>query len=343
MNRRIAAWILGGGLVGLIGVALWSGLDALPGIDAASDAQTVGRGWSELSAGRDPSSGIRPPRGAAVSERPASLAGTEPDGALVVDSEGRFRPTADAIDLFDYFLSAQGEESDARLRERIVLEIRARLAGPAAADAEALLEIYLMYRERAAELVSSRLRGEGLERRLQLIRELRREIFGSEVAAALFGEQETQWFEDLERQRILADDRLDPDERARRLAALDADRSPVLQATRDAARSHRQLRQDEDVLRSEGARDAEIEQLREARFGAEATGRLRALDAERERWRSRVAVYQVELEALSEEADPETYASQIRELKAKHFQGSELLRIRALEESNTLATAHMNP
>jgi lipase chaperone LimK len=58
----------------------------------------------------EPDSASRETAAAPPAPRPESLAGTEPDGALVVDAAGVFVATPDAIDFFDYYLSAFGEE-----------------------------------------------------------------------------------------------------------------------------------------------------------------------------------------------------------------------------------------
>lgn len=270
-----------------------------------------------------------PPRG--LPPLPASLAGTEVDGALVVDAQGRFVPTPDAIDLFDYYLAAQGEEPAATIRARIVAAIRARLQGDAARAAERLLDDYLAYRVRASELLTGPLVGEDLARRLQYIRELRRELFGAGVARALFAEEEARWFSDLERRRLLVDPDLAPDERAQRLAALDAELPEELAASRRQARSHRQLREDEQRLREEGAGPAQIARLREERFGAGAARRLAGLDAQRARWQARVDAYRTERDALLTDALPEDRDALLEALRARHFEAGEQVRIRALD------------
>src|SRR5512144_31870 len=74
--------------------------------------------------------------------RPRSLRGTRVDGGLAVDADGRFLPTRDARRLFDYFLTATGEATDAEVRTRIEREIARRLPPDAAREAGRLLERY---------------------------------------------------------------------------------------------------------------------------------------------------------------------------------------------------------
>ena len=322
MKRGAVGLLVGIGV--LAGLLLWP-REPVPTPEARPPAAT-----------RSPDSGessrVDPPLVSDANARPPSLAGTREDGALVIDSDGQFVATPDAIDLFDYYLSAVGEEPDERLEARIRAAIRARLDGAAARDAEALLDEYLDYRVRAAELISGPLVGEDLDRRLQYIRELRREVFGEEVAAALFGEEEARWFVDLERRRIGTDPELTPEERDRRLAALDADASDARRERVEVVQAHSVLRRDERELREAGAHPAEIAAMREDRFGPEAAARLEALDASRADWQRRVDAYRAERDHLLADAAPEERASLIDEVRARHFDGTELLRIRAADE-----------
>lgn len=328
------AWL---GLAATAGVAValvarWGGDHAPPPARVAAPGAAVPQA-RHASAARD----AEPPRGLAPS-LPRSLAGTEPDGALVVDAQGRFVPGPDAIDLFDYYLSAQGEESLAQIRERVRAAIRERLSGEAADAAEALLDAYLSYREEAGDLFAGDVRSIPLERRIQRIRELRRRFFGVELARELFGAEEERWLHELERQRVALDPDLGPDERARRLAGLDQELPAEERATRDAALAALRLRRDEARLAAEGAGPEAIQALRTERFGAEAAARLAALDAEREAWKSRVERYRAERDAALAQAAPEERGAILAELRARHFSSGERVRIEALDRIESGAT-----
>ena len=266
---------------------------------------------------------------------PPSLVGTEVDGALVVDADGRFVPTPDAIDLFDYYLSAHGEEPAAATEARIRAAIAARLDGAAARDATRLLEQYLDYRREAAALVAGPAIGEDLERRIQFLRELRREIFGESIATALFADEEARWFADLERRRILTDESLPAEEVARALAAVDAGEAPGRVAERERTRAHVALRNEEATLRSEGAMPEEIQRLRETRFGPEAANRLAALDERRGEWDRRLLAYRTELGERVANAPTQDHAAIRDALRATHFpDAAERRRIAALDQAS---------
>jgi lipase chaperone LimK len=313
-------------------------LGGLAGLWPESTSPGVSAGAPPPSPDRDPSPATDVPRvdllAPRLPPRPSSLAGTQEDGALVVSADGRFVPTADAIDLFDYYLSASGEEPEERIRQRILAAIDARLEGQAAESARRLFDDYLVYRARVAELLGGSLPGEDLERRLQYLRELRRDVFGAETARALFGEQEAQWFADLERQRVLQDPAFaseEAPERERRLAELDAELPPRVREARERARAASLLRDEEARLRESGAGDAEIARLREERFGSEAAARLAALDEARADWLLRLGAYRAERDRVRAESAPEERDALVDELRARHFEGAELERVRALE------------
>lgn len=330
MSRRASrffAWL------GAATAAIALGLGAL--VFVRSEAPGP-RSSADASRGLDPDAAERvspPSASGALPPRPASLRGTAVPGGFVVDEQGHLRTTPDILDLFEYFFSATGEEPDEQIRRRIEAEIHARLSPPARAEALALLDAYLRYREQARELFEADGADLPLEIRFQRIRELRRAAFGAGAAEILFGEEEDRIRIELERRRVATDPALSPEERASRLEALDAKLSAEVVEARAAARAALDLRRDEARLRAEGAGEAEIQALRERRFGPEASARLAALDRERAAWQSRVADWQ-DLRRRLERAfadDPAALADALESARAERFSEAESIRLRALE------------
>ncbi|MDJ0786448.1 MAG: lipase secretion chaperone [Myxococcota bacterium] len=325
-RRRL---LLASALAGCIVAALFGFGRLKPGGSDAGERSLADAGPARPSPElRSPTGSVRPPRAL-----PASLVGTEEDGALGVDQDGHFLPTPDAIDLFDYYLSAQGEESLEVIQARVMASIDRQLEGPAAAAARALFADYLRYREQAGSLSSGELVGEDLERRIQYVRELRREVFGSEVAAMLFGEQEARWFVDLERRRIAMDEDLAPEEKQRQLEALYSELPAEVRLSHQRSSAHTRLREDEAELRTRGAGPAEIDQLREERLGAAAAARLAALDADRARWQDRLERFEQERRLLEARTPAEDLPVRLEQLLAGHFDEREQIRVRALDPS----------
>ena len=264
-----------------------------------------------------------------------SLAGTSEDGGLVVDENGRFVPSPDAIDLFDYYLATLGERTEEQIHAQIVSVIHRRLGAQAEAEKAALdlLDGYFEYRTRAAAWFEGRVGSEDLERRLQTLRELRREIFGASVARALFGEEEARWFADLERRRIATDPNLDATERDERYAALLESLPPEMIEAQALSQAHTLLRREEARLRAEGGTDDEVSLLREERLGASAAKRLSDLDASRARWQARFDAYRRERREILVDAPATERSALIEALRARHFDEHERVRVRALDRA----------
>ena len=324
--RRAAA--AGLAAVGLA-LGLWTLREQPPAADIVSVSATGGRG-----AAVDPARPAVAARGATTPPRPASLRGTDVPGGLAVDAAGRFRATPDALDLFDYYFSASGEEPDEQIRRRIEAEIDARLASPAREAARSFLDAYLRYREQARALFEGGFEDLPLEIRFQRIRELRRSVFGAADAEVLFGAEEDRLRVELERRRVAQDLALSPDERERRLAALDEQLPPDVREAQAEARVALALRQDEARLRAEGAGETEIHALREQRFGPEAAARLAALDRERDAWQARLDEWRAVREALEAQLadDPAQLAETLDAARAERFSAREQIRVDAIED-----------
>lgn len=278
---------------------------------------------------REPVTGADPP------PLPESLAGTEPDGELTLDAQGRFSADAGARAFFDYFLAAAGEQPLTALRARIVAAIEARLPPAAAADAIAALDAYLDYRRRARRLVESGDVPDDLGERLALLQRVRRETLGPALADAFFGLEEQTIAADLARREILARRDLDAVERERLLLENEQSLPEAVRAARAETLLPFRLRDDEAALRSAGGTAAEVRALREQTVGAEAAARLEELDREEAQWQARLDGYRAERAAI--ESDPDLDAAQrasrLRALLEADFAPHERLRVEAIERA----------
>ena len=272
---------------------------------------------------------------------PASLAGSQVDGALLADASGRFVPTPSALHLFDYFLSATGEEGPAAIRARIEREIERQLPTSARAGARALLDGHLAFRQAARALHAGGLDAADLDTRHQRLRELRREHYGAATAHALFGEEEQVDRVALALRRVEQDPGLSDEQRAARREALIEELPPAVREAHRQATLPLDLARREDALRAEGASPGQVRALREALVGQEAADRLAALDAQRARWNERVAAWRLARDALlrDAESEPARLAEDLERLRAEHFAQAELARVRALDRMDGAAGA----
>lgn len=257
---------------------------------------------------------------------PPSLEGTSIDGYFSV-IDGRFVPDAHAIRVFDYFLSTRGEVSEAEIRALVEAAARAQVPPGQEAAVLRLFDDYLRYREALADLPHQSSPSEVFED-IQALQEL---IFG-EHAEALFGQDNRLLEYSVARSAIVTDTSLDLDERAERIEALDETLPAPLRELRSTMIRQRDASQVVEQMRADGLSEQEVFDYRADEFGSEAAERLRALDARRVDWDARLDAYRAERDAIRARrlTAPESEAA-LEALRAQHFEGAEIVRVRALD------------
>jgi len=284
---------------------------------------------------------LRPPRrgdrgnrvpARAEPEEWKSLRETAPDGALATDESGNLILDPAVLRFFDYYFLSSGEVADSVIVGRIEAEIEQRLEEPARSQAIDLLASYVDYRRRAAALYAESGDGETVEERILAVADLRRETFGND-ALLLFGEDLEYALVAARIERAQNDASLSQEERERQVAALESELPADVVAARRAATAPLELSRDEAALRAAGGSRAEVQRLREDRFGAEAADRLAALDRRRSEWRGRVEEFrrQRSLIESDESLDPAAKQRAVDALIEDSFEENERLRIRALD------------
>lgn len=262
-----------------------------------------------------------------------SLRGTEIAGALLVDEDGNFVATADALSMFEYFFTVSGEASREEIVARIRTEIAARLDPPAEAQALAFLERYLAYRDRGLTFGTPGPEDTDLRSRFEKIRDLRREIFGEELASRLFGEDEAAAEVAIRQREIAEDPDLSPEEKAAAIEKSYEDLPEPLRKAREETLAAVRLMEDTDRMRAEGASAEEIRDMRVERFGEEAADRLEDLDRENAAWDGRMAAYRAERDRIlaSGGLSDVQKAAAIDDLVRSRFEENERLRVEALD------------
>jgi len=331
-RRRTLA--IGGVALAVVGGIAWRALPA-PGDSPAREAVSRHSPGGTAATTTAPPESAPPPAPAAgevapPATLPGSLEGSEPDGAVEADAGGHLIITIELRRLFDHFLAASGEESVATMRARIIAVLHARLPDVAAAEAIAILDRYLAYRDAARRLVppSSDLRA-GLDQ----IHALRSKMFSPAVVQAFFADEEAATYAALARRDVLTDPSLSPAERDRRLAEIDARTPPAVLAARAAATAPLDELNREAQLRAAGASDQEITAARTAALGADAAARLADLDRAHAAWDARLAQFRAERAAVL--ADPALGDAErqqrLDDLLARSFTAAERLRVEVLD------------
>ena len=263
-----------------------------------------------------------------------SLQGTEVGGGFAVDAAGNFVATTNAIAVFEYFLSTTGELSPEEILRRIQAEIGKRLGPPADAQATEFLGRYMSYRDRARALGAGHSEEAGLRERFQRVRDLRREMFGEEVADRLFGQEDAAAEIAITQREIAEDPSLSDQEKAARIAELYDDLPEPMRKAREESMAAIKLRQDEEKMRRDGADEEQIRRMRVERFGEEAADRLDALDREDAEWSSRLLAFRQERQRIRSDSSltAEQREGAVARLMEELFDERERIRVLALDE-----------
>ncbi|TYC57139.1 lipase [Marinobacter sp. BW6] len=265
---------------------------------------------------------------------PASLTGTSvPEGWARTDRLGNLIPTPHLRQLFEYFLSALGEESLEQLVARIETALSA-LKEPARSQALATLGNYLEYKLAVSELEQSYGEVSGLgagemQRRMAEIQALRRTWLDADTADAFFADDEAVDRFQIEKLRIASDDSLTDEQRAEALRQAESSLPEPLRKAREETRRFA----DYEQVRRELADDPRaLNAWRQEAFGEAAADRLGRLEEEQKDWDRRWQVYSQERDRLlsSGLAEPERQQA-LERLRASHFNEAERIRAQALD------------
>lgn len=222
-----------------------------------------------------------------------SLRGTDIDCTLEVNEQGKLMATMRVRRCFDYFFSTLGEKTEAQIIIDIRRHLESTLPPSARPYALELLSKYIQYRqsEVPAALNLDDKSPESMKLALESLRALRLRYFTRDEAQAFFGDDEAYDRYHIEASVIRHDASLSKQQKDERIAALSAQLPPSLAQNMSASQQYNVLESKTEEIRARGGSPQELHALRESMVGAEAAGRLAALDAESDQWRQRVSKY----------------------------------------------------
>ena len=338
---KVLSWLATALLLIIAAIVIFALAFTRPGTDPGA-AQPISHKQADRPPGASGSGSIgRPSRWVGQSDAavlpdtlPVSLSGTSvPSGWARVDSNGNLIPTPSLRQLFEYYLSAMGEESLQRLVARIEQELE-RLGQPARSDALHILGNYLDYKLALGDLEASYGREpvdnlRETERRMQEIQGLRRTWLDADTAQAFFAREEALDRFQLEQRRIADDDTLTEEQRTQALA--DAERALPAPLRRDREDTRR-FAEYEQVRKDLADNPEALEAWREEAFGAELSQQLAKVEARQKAWDQRWQAYREERQALERAglAAPERQVA-IEALRDRYFNGPDRIRARALD------------
>lgn len=273
-----------------------------------------------------------------VENMPKSLRDTEVDGALEVDAAGNLIVSIGVRHVFDYFLSAIGEEDLTTIISRIRAYIRSKLAAhPAAsAQAEKILDGYLSYREALGHI--AQVGGNPAEniaairQQKEQIASLRTQYLARDVIDAFFGDEDAYDRYTLARIEVMQDKSLNATDKARKVAELLNTLPPALKESVETLNKYQELTTFTDEWKARNGKPEELRAIREQIVGPEATDRLEALDKERAEWDGRMNDFFAQRDAImkNQALSEQDRQKQVNDLKQKNFNDQERVRVDAL-------------
>ncbi|MCP4162743.1 MAG: hypothetical protein GY760_22000 [Deltaproteobacteria bacterium] len=274
---------------------------------------------------------------------PGSLEGTKIDGGLEVDFDGGLLISKDIRKLFEYFLSASGEEDFDIIKGRIIEYINLSLPEKTALEAIAILESYLLYKNKLYDLEKSGLNGresgfnlknnqdiKKLKNTLAQKTELRRMYMREDVAEEFFNDEEQ--YDNFTLDRIEIQNREISDIEKENLYKDLLEKYPVsvtdnFQNQKDEINFKNKIEQ----LRNTYGNEEKIFQLRKDAYGEEAAVRLSENDKNQTSWKNRISDYKNEIESIkSNNSLSGEEKITLTENLEDSFTQKELLRIKAI-------------
>jgi len=270
---------------------------------------------------------------------PASLADIKHGVVLQVDEDGNLIVNSHTHDLFEFYLSAMGEEPLQQILIRIRHDIEQQLTSVAKDQAFLLLKNFVDYKIELSSL-STDLKSQaspGLELlKLQKaqISSLRAHYFSPNTYQAFFQQEEDYDDFMLSQLEINQNPHLDAIQKSQQIDALLDQLPEEIKRVRRTASRHGELFQTANNMRSNGASNEDIYQLRARSLGDEAATALAELDVKRSLWQQRLSLYAQQRDAILDSGLSDNDSLQaIDALINLNFSHPEIVRVKALDHT----------
>lgn len=267
---------------------------------------------------------------------PSSLQGTSHGVTLTVHQDNLVI-TSRLKDLFDYYLSAAGEETIAQISRRVELDLSSQLTALALQQALAIWQNYISYKTALVDLdqqYSANTHALDKYQHLQILQQrqlsliaLQDQIFSASIAQILFSFDRQLDNHTLEKSGILASDM---SAQAKQQSLINLNAQLPIEVTLSMKRNEQQERllEIDDV---EGLTSEQKYNLRAQQVGEAAANRLQQLDEKRQRWQQRINDFILQKQQLLEAELAEVdYRIGLEALYQQNFASEEQLRAKAL-------------
>lgn len=273
-----------------------------------------------------------------------SMQDTLPDGNLQTTAAGAAPGSSGALAygelkrLFDYYLSAVGEQSIETITQQIRGELDRRLPSAQAQKAQRLLGLYIEFKRELVRVESQpQLVGNGLQAirgRFMAMQDVRAKYFSAEETQGMFGFEDAYDMDAIARLEVSQNPALNAQQKKQQLTALDVAMPEQLRKERDATSMVVRLEQQAQELRAKGGSEDDVYRMRAKELDPQAAARLADVDREEAVWKGRIARYLEErgklLQSQSNASESEREAS-MTQLQQSAFSEAERPRLRAYE------------
>lgn len=277
--------------------------------------------------------GLNQPFKTGVESLPRSLQGTDVDGEIIIDGNKTLVPTRGLRRLYDYFLSALGEESAETIDARVEAYITSRTPEPAASTAVTLYHQYKAYLQQLSGLqeqyghlqMQATKAGEldlnAVRQRQYDISNVRTQLFNAETIQAFF-ESDNQLQEyNLAMIEIAKNDSLtDAQKEHARLDYVSRLSDSTIKKRVLQKENMQTLMARTERLQKSGASDAELFAMRAELVGIPAAERLAVVDQKNKDFDNRFNTYQTaKQKIIASTKDKSVQQEQIKALENQLF------------------------
>lgn len=270
---------------------------------------------------------------------PQSLQGTDVDGEIIIDENKQLVVTEGLRALFDYFLSALGEEDESVIFARVESYIRSHVPEPAASQAIAIFNQYVKYlkqipqiEERYGNLQLQATKDGGMDlhlvaQRQQDVSKLRKLYFDTATITAFFGREDDYdsysiAMIEIEQNKQLSDAQK---EAARRdYVSRMPDNDNKANIKQQASLGELMTRTEE--MKAKGASPEALYNMRSKLVGVDAAKRLAEVDAGDASFDKRFNQYQTQKQQLLSQ-NPTDASAQITQIEQQLFTDTERKRL----------------
>ena len=272
---------------------------------------------------------------------PRSLKGTQVDGEIIIDENKQLVVTEGLRRLFDYFLSAIGEEDEAVIFARVESYIRHHTPEPAASQAVAIFSKYVAYLKALPEIekrygnlqLQATKNGEldlnAIAQQKQDVANLRQQYFDKTTIEAFFGASDSYDDYSMEMVRINQNEQMSE-------AQKQAARQDYVSRLPDGAIKTNIMQQANlnelmartEQMQAKGATAEDLYNMRRELVGAPAAARLAQVDQQDAHFDQRFKQYQAQKQQLlSQNADKAQAQTQINQIEQQLFNETERKRL----------------